>query len=215
MHWNKTVNRSQLREGLKPAVMHNRQTDREGVWKCAGNAEATLMLLLLPQNPEQTRKSLHCSSDGWRALTSVHQPRAACLFHLFFCFSPVWFACTIVLLSWGTVRFCDFLFFIFFKWLSFRESEKLSKLKDLMGGKWWKSSENEENIFGSEVRIHLGCLNLYFKHFKAHYSDLFVLRLPVNKSNSDDGSGGKLNFHWSFFHIQPKWFSQLMPFLQH
>ena len=97
-----------------------REKEREGGWKCAGNAEATFALLLLLQNPDWTWKRLYCSCDGRRALTSVHQPRAASLFHLFWLlwFPPHYDASVMRdrALLWFSLFFFLSFFFLFLIW---------------------------------------------------------------------------------------------------
>ena len=126
-----------------------REKEREGGWKCAGNAEATFALLLL-QNPDWTWKRLYCSCDGRRALTSVHQPRAASLFHLFWL---LWFPLhydASVMRDRALLWFSFFSFFFSFFFLNLTQTERIEKI---CSGRWWDRRENEENNFGQQVPI--------------------------------------------------------------
>lgn len=112
-HWPNSSDNCQLTDRERQlwttnsSEMRKRERDRERGrgWKCAGNAEATLELVLL-QNPDWTWKRFHCSCDGHRALTSVHQPRAASLSHLLSLLFFFGFASTMMRVSWATMRFC-------------------------------------------------------------------------------------------------------------
>lgn len=142
------------------------------------------MLLLLLQNPDWTWKRLYCSCDGRRALTSVHQPKAARLFHLF---RLLWFPSTMMPVSWGTEHFCEFLFFFIFSLTQVERRERHVKGDGGIVGKMKKITLDSRYCSAQGF-------DSSFELFKWSKCLILIFRFPVHKSSSDDGSGGKLKF---------------------